>query len=641
VGLIDLLLGKPIANDAEKHERVGAFRGVPILGLDALASAAYGPEALLTVLLPLGVVGLSYVLPLTLAIVVLLVIVCLSYAQTIRAYPNGGGSYTVAKENLGPRAGVIAGSALALDYLLNVAVAIAAGVGALVSAVPPLLPYTVPLCLAVLVLITIINWRGVCASGGVFAVPTYLFVAALFAILVIGGVRALAHGGTPIPVVPPHPTPAAVAAPTLWLLLRSAANGTTAMTGIEAVSNGVPIFRPPATSGARKTLAAIATILVVLLVGVAVLCRAYHVTATVPGEPGYESILSQLAGAVLGRGIGYTACMTTIFIVLALSANTSFADFPRLARLLAIDGYLPEPFEHRGRRLAFSYGLIVLAVLSGLLLVAFGGVTDRLIPLFAIGALLAFTMSQAGMVVHWHRLGVHGPRLWINAFGATSTAIMVVLVLVSKFVEGAWISAVIVGLFVALLWGVRRHHDRVERALRAERPVDFGAPRPRLAIVPVLRWDAMTLKGLQFATGFADEVIAVQVLTGDRPEDDLASQWAERVEKAAERAGVDAPRLVVLQSEYRKHLTPLLCFVSDLAESRPDLQIAVIVPELAERRWYHSLLHTHMASILRAMLLVRGGPEVVIISAPWFEKEAIPSGRAARLVQRATPIPSR
>ena len=332
--------------------------------------------------------------------------------------------------------------------------------------------------------------------------------------------------------------------------------------------------------------------------------------------------------------------MTTIFIVLALSANTSFADFPRLARLLALDGFLPEPFEHRGRRLAFSYGLVVLSVLSALLLVAFGGVTNRLIPLFAIGALLAFTMSQAGMVMHWHRLRVYGPRMWINAIGATSTAVMVVLVLVSKFAEGAWFSALIVALFVAILWGVRKHHDAVERSLRADRPVDFGEARPRVAVVPVRRWDAMTLKGLQFAAGFADEVFAVQVLTGDRPEDDLPGMWAERVEKAAERAGIRAPRIVVLRSEYRRRLMPLLRYVSDLAESRPDVQVAVVVPERAERRWYHSLLHTHMASILRAMLLVRGGPEVVIVSAPWFEKEALPQRRAARLAQRATPVHS-
>jgi hypothetical protein len=400
------------------------------------------------------------------------------------------------------------------------------------------------------------------------------------------------------------------------------------------VSNGVPIFHPPPTSGARKTLAAISILLIALLIGVAFLSHAYHVTATEPGQTGYQSVLSQLAEAVFGKGILYTITMASVFIVLALSANTSFADFPRLARLLAIDGFLPEPFEHRGRRLAFSYGLGVLSILSAVLLVAFGGVTDRLIPLFAIGALLAFTMSQAGMVMHWHRLGVHGPRLWMNAIGAVSTGVMVVLVLVSKFLEGAWISVLIVASFIALLWGVRKHHDSIERALHRDLSMKFDEVRRRVAVVPVRRWDAMTCKGLQFACGFADEVIAVQVVTGDQEEDDLAAVWNERVVAPAERAGVQPPQIVVLRSEFRRRLTPLLRYVSDLAESRPEVQIAVVVPEIAERRWYHSLLRTHMASILRAMLLVRGGPEVVIVSAPWFESEARPRRSAAHLAER-------
>jgi hypothetical protein len=495
--------------------------------------------------------------------------------------------------------------------------------------------------LAVLVLITVVNWRGVRSSGAAFGVPTYLFVASIFAMIVVGSARAFTHGAPPQALAaPPAPGPTTMAVATPWLLLRAVANGTTAMTGVEAVSNGVPIFHSPSTVGARKTLAAISLLLMGMLLGVAFLCHTYNVTATVPGEAGYQSVLSQLAGAVFGKGILYTICMASIFVVLALSANTSFADFPRLARLLAIDGFLPEPFEHRGRRLAFSYGLIVLSLLSGVLLIAFGGVTDRLIPLFAIGALLAFTMSQAGMVVHWHRLGVHGPRLWMNAVGAISTGIMVALVLVSKFLEGAWISVLIVLAFIGLLWGVRHHHDAVEHALHRDVTLKLSDIRRRVAVVPLRRWDAMACKGLQFACGFADEVIALQVVTGDQEEDDLAAQWNDRVVVPAERARVQPPRLVVLRSEFRRRLTPLFRFVTDLAESRPDVQIAVVVPELAERRWYHSLLHTHMASILRAMLLVRGGPEVVIISAPWFEsKTSGPARRAAHIIRRALPVP--
>jgi amino acid transporter len=639
VTLVELLFGKPIANQGEKRERVGPLRGIPILGLDALASAAYGPEALLTVLLPLGIGGLYHVWPLTLVIVGLLFIVFISYSQTIGAYPNGGGSYTVAKENLGRKAALLAAAALGLDYMLNVAVGIAAGVGALVSAVPYLLPFTLPLCLGVLLLLALVNWRGVRESGAAFATPTYLFIASMLAIIALGGVRAVVHGGHPTPVVAPMQPGPVTAAATSWLMVRAFANGTTAMTGVEAVSNGVPIFHEPTTRGARKTLAAISCLLMTFLIGVALLCRAYHVTATEPGKPGYQSILSQLAGAVFGRGIVYEVSMASIFGVLALSANTSFADFPRLARLLAADGFLPPSFENRGRRLAFSYGLLVLTLLSAVLLVAFGGVTDRLIPLFAVGALLAFTMSQSGMVMHWHRLHNHGPKLWINAVGAVATGVTVAVVLASKFVEGAWISALIITASMALFWAIRRHHDEIEAATRTDATFERGPDGPPLAIVPVRRWDRLALKGLQFACALAPDVIAVQVLTGDHAESDLSSEWQDRVVAPAERQGLRPPELRVLRSEYRKRLTPLLEFVSDAARSHPDRPVAVIVPELVERRWYHTILQSHMASMIKAMLLFRGGPRVVVVSAPWYEKDwkqqAKHEAAVARLVRSA------
>jgi hypothetical protein len=410
-------------------------------------------------------------------------------------------------------------------------------------------------------------------------------------------------------------------------MLRSFANGTTAMTGVEAVSNGVPIFREPTTSGARKTLGAIIILLMTFLVGVALLCRAYHVTATEPGQAGYQSILSQLAGAVYGRGIVYQVCMASIFAVLALSANTSFADFPRLARLLAADGFLPPQFENRGRRLAFSYGLIALTLFSAVLLIAFGGVTDRLIPLFAIGALLAFTMSQAGMVMHWRRLGKRGPRLWMNALGAVSTGATAVLVLASKFVEGAWISALIIVASIALFWGIRRHHDAIEDATRTDAVFSRSPEGPPVAIVPIRRWDRLALQGLQFACTLAPDVIAAQVVTGDHTDVDLSAEWDERVVLPAERQGVRPPVLRVLRSEYRKRLTPLLELVTDTARAYPDRSIAVIVPELVERRWYHVILQSHMASMIKTMLLFRGGPRVVVVSAPWYEKDALQAAR--------------
>jgi amino acid transporter len=569
-------------------------------------------------------------LPLTLAIVLLLTAVFLSYRQTIDAYPKGGGSYTVAKENLGRNAGLVAAAALGLDYVLNVAVGISAGVGAVVSALPSLLPFTLPMCLVVLLVVLIINLRGVRSSGGLFAVPTYLFITALTVIIALGLVRAVMHGGHPHPVVAPPVVVASMTAAAPWLLVRAYANGCTAMTGIEAVSNGVPNFRATSTKRAKRALSGVVSLLALFLVGIAVLCRAYHITAMPQDRRGYESTLSQLAHAVLGSGVPYTLTMASIFVVLCLSANTSFADFPRVARLLASDDFLTQTYGHRGRRLVFSHGILVLGVLSGILLVVFGGVTDRLIPLFAIGALLAFTMSQSGMVVHWHKRNVHGLRLWLNAVGATATGMTVVLVLASKFTEGAWLSVLIFFALIALFVSVRRHRELIERATHTDAPLDFGPPRPPLAIVPVRRWDAVAREALQFAIGFAPEVVAVQVLTDDRVQDDLAQRWHELAEAPQRNAGIEPPKLVVLRSEYRQLFSPLLHFVSDLAEKRPDRQIAVIVPELVEPRWYRAIAHSHTSQVLKALLLYRGGPPIVVVSTPWYLKDWLRKRRTGK-----------
>jgi hypothetical protein len=430
-----------------------------------------------------------------------------------------------------------------------------------------------------------------------------------------------AHGHTSLPVVAPTLPPRAIEAATPWLLLRAFANGTTAMTGIEAVSNAVPLFREARVARARRTLTGIVLLLIALLVGIALLCRSYDVTATPPGATGYESVLSQLTAAVLGRGLGYGFCMASVVVVLALSANTSFADFPRVARLLAGDRFLPELFEHRGRRLVFSYGILVLAALSAVVLIAFGGVTDRLIPLYAVGALLAFTMSQAGMVVHWHKAKVHGPRLWVNAVGATATGVTVLLVIASKFVEGAWFSLVVILALMALFAALRRKYERIERAMQTEAPLELGDPLPTTAIVPIRRWDRMSSKTLRWAIGMASEVVAVQVLADDRPEEDLAARWHDLVEVPAEKAGLAPPRLLVERSDYRALFQPLVACVTRLAAEHPERQVAVIVPELVEHRWYRALFLLDIASVLRAKLLQRGGPPVVVISAPWYVRD--------------------
>jgi amino acid transporter len=622
--LADLLLGKRIPSGCggEEGASVGPAVAVPILGLDALASAAYGPEALLTVLIPLGVRGLRYVLPLSIGIVVLLSLLNLSYRQTIQAYPQGGGSYTVARENLSRGASLVAASALLLDYLLNVAVAISAGVGAVVSAIPGLLPYTLPLCLAVLALLTILNLRGFRSTGLAFLLPTYSFCLAVGVILLLGAARSFSHGGHPSPVVaPPAPPIATIAAPSLWMLARAFGNGCTAMTGVEAVSNAVPLFRKPSRKGAGRTLTVIITMLGVMLLGIATLCGRYDVMATPPAAKGYESVLSQLAHATLGSGFAYGWAMASIFAVLALSANTSFADFPRVCRLIALDGYLPEAFALRGRRLVFSHGIVVLSLISALLLVVFGGVTDRLIPLFAIGALLAFTTSQVGMVQHWRKRGGKHAKvsLALNAAGAAGTGLALIIVLASKFTEGAWVSALLVVLFVVAFTRVHTHYQLVTKQTASNRPIPIHAPPPAIAVVPVKRWSSLVCKCLEIAMTLTGEVVVVHVRGSDpAPSERFVEQWSRLVERPARQAGRAVPRLVCLESPYRELVPPLVRFVKDLAREHPGRVVAVVMPRLIEPRWRYYLLHNVTPTLLRTFILFRGGPRIVLIDVPWY-----------------------
>ncbi|MGO9709366.1 MAG: APC family permease [Polyangiaceae bacterium] len=619
----DLLFGRRLASAEEDEQKIGPLAGVPVLGLDALSSAAYGPEAALTLLLPLGVLGLAYVVPITAIIIGVLLIVYVSYRQTIAAYPNGGGSYTVAKDNLGQSAALLAGAALALDYILNVAVGISAGVGALVSAIPSLLPYTMVLCVAILVLLTIVNLRGTRESGLTFLLPTYLFVATLFAVIAIGGVKAALAGGHPTAVTSPPALPAPVGAASLWILMRAFASGCTAMTGVEAVSNGVPIFRRPTVINAERTLTIIIGILVALLAGIALLSRAYGLGATEPGAAGYESVLSQLTGAVTGRGVFYYVTMGSVVAVLALSANTSFADFPRLCRVLALDKFLPDTFALRGRRLVFSYGVIVLTLFSGVLLVAFGGVTDRLIPLFAIGAFLAFTLSQAGMVQHWRRLG--GPEstrhMWINGVGAVATGVTLVVVVVSKFAEGAWIAVFTVPLVVFAFSRINRHYRSVALQVADDEPLVLAEAHPPIVIVPVQSWSKLTSRGLRFALELSTDVRALHILTQDSTICELTGVWEELVAGPARAAGMPPPQLILRKSTYRQFFAPLVAYVEQLRDEHPDRDIVVTVPDLVVNHWYHAILHNNRGTLLRGLLRLRGGPRVVVVSTPFYLKD--------------------
>ncbi len=621
--LADLILGRRLASTEEDEERIGPLAGVSALGLDALSSAAYGPEAALTLLLPLGALGLASVVPIMSIIVALLLVVYVSYRQTIGAYPNGGGSYTVARENLGQEWALLAGAALALDYVLNVAVGISAGVGALVSAVPFLLPHTLALCLGILALLALVNLRGARESGITFLLPTYLFVASLGIVIVMGGIKTVMAGGHPLPVTPPAALAASTQAASTWLLVRAFASGCTAMTGVEAVSNGVPVFKAPTVRNAEGTLTIIIGILVLLLGGIASLCSAYRIGATDPGSAGYQSILSQLAGAVIGRGGLYYVTMGSVVAVLALSANTSFADFPRLCRVIAVDRFLPDTFAIRGRRLVFSYGVVVLTLLSGGLLVLFGGVTDRLIPLFAVGAFLAFTLSQAGMVQHWRRRGGRGARrsLFINAVGAIATGVTLVVVVVSKFMEGAWIAVFVVPLGVLMFVRIHRHYGRVASQVAEEQPLVLSETLAPIVVVPVESWSKLTSRGLRFALGLSNDVRALHILTEDTTISDLTLVWEELVGAPARAAGLPVPQLILRKSTYRQFFGPFIEYFEQLRDSHTDREIIVIVPDLVVVRWYQALLHNNRGAVLRALLRRRGGPRVVVVNVPFYVDE--------------------
>jgi amino acid transporter len=621
MSLTDVLLGRPLATREEGAECIGPAAGIPIFGLDALSSAAYGPEAALTLLIPLSVTGIGYIVPITTSIIVLLIIVYFSYCQTIDAYPGGGGSYTVAHENLGALAGLLAAAALMIDYILVVAVGISAGVGALVSAFPQLQPHTLIVCLGILAIITLVNLRGVRDTGLVFLLPTYLFVGTLLVVIVLGLAKALASGGRPVPVIaPPHPRMAqATAVASVWLLLKAFSSGCTAMTGVEAVSNGVKAFREPTAKNAKRSLTVIIALLIVLLAGIAWLVRAYGIVATNPGKPGYESVLSMLVAAVLGKGAFYYVTIASILLVLALSANTAFADFPRLCRAIAFDRYLPHSFATRGRRLIYSQGVYVLAAFSGILLIIFGGITDRLIPLFAIGAFLAFTLSQAGMVSHWLRVGGRGAihSMVLNGLGATATAITVVVVLFAKFAEGAWITLLLIPSLLVFMRWVRRHYQRVGTEIASSEPLDLVGVSAPIVVVPVDRWSEIARHGLRFALSVSPDVIGVHVSCGEQT-DELQEKWGTLVEKPVCELGLAMPRLAVVESPYRFVVSPILEYVLELERTNPGRQIAVMIPEMVERRWYYQFLHNQRGAVLKALLYLKGSRRIIVINAPYY-----------------------
>jgi len=644
--IIEFFLGRPLPNREARSQTLGVFAGVPAMGLDALGSASYGPEAALTILAAASTAGLGQIGTITLVITVLLAILFLSYWQTIAAYPNNGGSYIVARENLGANFGLLAAAALMVDYLLNVAVGISAGVGALTSAVPILHPYTLWMCLAILALITTVNLRGTRESGLVWALPTYGFVIGLGAILALGLYKAVAAGGRPEAVIAPPQLQPATETLTLWLILRAFASGCTAMTGVEAVSNGVSAFREPRVRHAHATLAAIVAILALLLFGIAHVARAYGIMAMDQTRGDYQSVSSQLVYAVYGSGWLYYAVIACVLAVLCLSANTSFVDFPRLCHLVAQDAYLPRPFAVPGRRLVYSVGILFLAFGSGSLLIVFDGITDRLIPLFAVGAFLAFTLSQSGMAMHWWRAegrqSAEGLLTWlrrpatmklaINGIGAVATASALAIILLAKFIEGAWITVLVIPATILLLRSFRRYYDEIDRqTLKAsDRPINLSGRQPPVILVPIKRWDRLARKAVEYAMRITPDVRALHYMALEGPDAEdpqlaLRHNWRELVEIPAARAGYAPPRLSCITAEFRSLTGPLLRCIEDTRRQHPHRPIEVVVPELVEGRWWGYIMHTHRERRLRARLLRYGGRSLAVTSIPWQLREAEPA----------------
>ena len=633
MSLIQLLLGRRLANTEETEVKIGPLEAIPDMGLDGLSSSAYGPEAALAVLAPLGLLAPAYAVPTMGVILVILALLYLSYRQTIKAYPTNGGAYTVAKANLGAEFSLVAAAALMIDYVLNVAVGISAGVAALVSIVPSMQPNILPLCLGLLAVITLVNLRGLRESGRLFAVPTYLFVACFLGILGWGVAKAGLAGGHPTPVIPPPHPEGMLRAASWWLLLRAFAAGCTAMTGVEAVSNGISAFHEPAVKNARKTLGAIVLILALLLLGVGALSWAYGVGAMDQTRPGYQSVLSQIVGAVAGHGVIYYVAMASVLAVLALSADTSFVGFPLLCRMIAEDGYLPRTFAIAGRRLVFTVGVLYLAGAAALLLIVFGGVTDRLIPLFAIGAFLTFTLSQSGMVVHWLRQGrSRGNRLHLalNLAGAIATGVALVAILVAKFVEGAWITVAALPSVLVLLHGVKRYYLRLDADLA--RPVSgvLHPEPPKLALVPVRGVTWLDRRALSLAMSLSCEVVAVHMvgLEGPQEGDDepaLREKWRRDIEQPCRAAGMEPPRLMITRANYRTIEGPLLEIVRGFREREPSAPVAVCIPELVKTSWWQRMLHAHNSWRLRSALLQHGGSGLIVMTVPGYLREPSPS----------------
>jgi amino acid transporter len=609
-GVKKVLIGRPLASARELHERVNVFTGLAVFASDNISSSAYATEEIMRVLILAGVGALTLTMPITIGIVLVLAIVVTSYQQTIRAYPSGGGSYIVASDNFGPLPGLVAAAALLADYVLTVAVSIAAGVAALTSIVPGLFEYRVLLGVAFVTLLCLGNLRGIRESGAIFTAPTYVYLVAMLGLLAYGMVR-FATGSLP-----------AYSAPDAWreahgaqalgllLILRAFASGSVALTGTEAVSNGVPAFKPPEARRAQSVLILMGACFASIFLGMSFLAGRLGI---LPDPSEQVTVVSQLAGTLVGTGTPYHYLVQfSTALLLVLAANTAFADFPRLASILARDRFLPRTFQFRGDRLAFTGGIIVLSAVAATLIIAFRGSVTNLIPLYTVGVFLAFTLSQSGMVRHWWRqrdqVRSWRPRAAINGIGAVTTGIVALEVAASKFLLGAWMVLLLIPLLIGVMWAIRRHYLRMDEAERPETPLAPADVRPRV-IVPVAKLNAPALQALAFARAIVrDSAVTLVHITDSQEEAEaLQAQWARLPHGEA--------NLIVIESPFRSLAGPLLRYIDAVRESYPHDTMVIVLPEFVPNHWWEHLLHNQTALRLKAALLFR--PGVVVANVPY------------------------
>jgi amino acid transporter len=604
------LIGTPLPTQQLAEKRLNKIRALATFSPDALSSIAYANQEIYLGLVVAGSAGLILAFPIGLAIIGVLIIVAISYYQTIHAYPSGGGSYIVARANIGTLPGLVAAGALLLDYLLCAAVSLTAGVDAIASAFPALWPYKIEIALGLLVLIMLANLRGLRETGTLMAVPVYLFLFTYVPMLVYGGIRLYIDGPTPMATVAPQP----VQPLTLFLILHTFATGCTALTGIEAISNGVPAFQRPESKNAGKTLIIMAILMGVLFVGSIGLTQFLGIIA---GPQ--ETILSALARYLLGSGPAYVLIQISTLLILAVAANTSFADFPRLSAILGRDGFLPRQFTGLGDRLVFTNGIVFLAIATGFLIVIFSGSSHLLIPLFAIGAFLAFTLSQSGMVVHWFRERSKNWQLkaFLNGLGAIATATTLVIITISKFREGAWITVLIIPIFVITFLRIHQHYQNVGKQLSLRGlPPNLKPLPPMRLVIPISGIHRGIIEAMDFAQSISKDITAVYI--------ELDPGTGEHIRKEWNSWWPDIP-LVILPSPYRSIVQPLLDYLdlTDL-EHNDGTQAAVVLPEFIPAKWWHALLHNQSSTLIKAALLFRRrtpGYQRIVIDVPYRLKK--------------------